>query len=219
MALTTALHILTGQPGAPDTEAGRLAHRTTDKQPYDLQEKKLIAKVTYDKDRGVLALIARGDLVDTLRNYWHEAWKEVHKDHPRYPSDNRYPHAMTFAAAGLEDEKPSTAEEGLPAASHSSNSTKQRTLRLQTHKKSKQVQQTHRCRQQVSRHRSPIRPGVRQHKRQHERQQDLRQQLRVKSHPESGKECYLEERQDKPSPPSGAKSARRPHIPGQGHLG
>ena len=106
MALTTALHILTNQPNTPYAGTSHLSHRPTDKQLYDLQAKKVIAKVTYDKDRGVLALIAQGEFIDTLRNYWHEAWKEVHKDHPRYPSYNRYPYAVTFAAARLEDEKP-----------------------------------------------------------------------------------------------------------------
>ncbi|CAK9068070.1 Protein NLRC3, partial [Durusdinium trenchii] len=91
MALTTALHILTSQPDTPYAGTSHLSHRPTDKQLYDLQAKKVIAKVTYDKDRGVLALIAQGELMDTLRNYWHETWKEVHKDHPRYPSYNRYP--------------------------------------------------------------------------------------------------------------------------------
>ena len=76
-----------------------------------MQAKKVIAKVVYDKDRGVLALIARGDLIDIIRTHWHEAWKEAHKDHPRYPSYNRYPYAMTFAAARLEEEKPATMEE------------------------------------------------------------------------------------------------------------
>jgi hypothetical protein len=69
----------------------------------------VIAKVTCDKDRGVLALIAQEGLIDTPRNYWHEAWKIANKEHPRYPSYIRYPYA--FAAARLEDEKPGPAEE------------------------------------------------------------------------------------------------------------
>ena len=97
MALTTALHILTSQPNTTYTGTNHLSHRTTDKQIFDLQAKKVITKVTYDKDRRVLAY--------TLRNYWHEAWKIAHKDHPRYPSYNRYPYAVTFAAARLEDGK------------------------------------------------------------------------------------------------------------------
>jgi hypothetical protein len=54
-------------------------------------------------------LIAQEDLIDTLRSYWHEAWKIANKEHPRYPSYIRYPYA--FAAARLEDEKPGPAEE------------------------------------------------------------------------------------------------------------
>ena len=91
MALTTAMHILTTQPSTPYTGTNHLSHRTTDKQIYDLQARKVIAKATYDKDKGILALITQGDLTDMLRNYWHEAWREAHKDHPRYPSYNRIP--------------------------------------------------------------------------------------------------------------------------------
>lgn len=111
MALTTAMHILTTQPSTPYTGTNHLSHRTRDKQIYDLQARKVIAKATYDKDKGILALITQGDLTDMLRNYWHEAWREAHKDHPRYPSYNRYPYPVTFAAARLEDEKPGATEE------------------------------------------------------------------------------------------------------------
>eukprot|EP00438_Fugacium_kawagutii_P030925 Skav202927 [mRNA] locus=scaffold1565:320662:321756:- [translate_table: standard] len=107
MALTTAQHILTSQADSQYSGTTHLSHRTSDKQLYDLHAKKVIAKATYDKDRGVLAIIAQGDLVNNLRNYWHE----VHKDHPRYPSYNRYPYAVTFAAARLEDEDPGRGDE------------------------------------------------------------------------------------------------------------
>lgn len=113
MAFNTAWQILTSQPNSPYTGTPRLSHRTTDKQIFDLQAQKVIAKVTCDKDRGVLALIAQEGLIDTPRNYWHEAWKIAHKEHPHYPSCNRYPYAVTFAAARLEDEKPGPAEERL----------------------------------------------------------------------------------------------------------
>ena len=41
--------------------------------------------------------------------YWHDGWKAAHKDHPRYPTYNRYPYAMEFAAARL-DERPEEEE-------------------------------------------------------------------------------------------------------------
>ena len=75
------------------------------KQIYDLENKMVVAKVTYDKDRGVLALLVQKNLIQILEKVWHEAWKTVHKDHPRYTSYNSYPYAVTFVEARLEDER------------------------------------------------------------------------------------------------------------------
>ena len=105
LALTTVLHILTSYADTGYTGTSNLSHRPTDKQIFDLNTRKVVAKVTYDKDRGVLAIIVHGNLIQTLESTWHEAWKVVHKDHPRYHTYNRFPYAVTFAEARLEDEQ------------------------------------------------------------------------------------------------------------------
>ena len=81
------------------------------KQIYDLEARKVITKATYDKDRGVVAIIAEKHLVEILRNYWHDAWKTVHKEHPRYPTYGKFPYATTFAAARLDDQMQDQMEE------------------------------------------------------------------------------------------------------------
>lgn len=103
LSLTTALYILTDNAESKLAGSTRLTHRTTDKQLFDTENKKVLAKVTYDKDKGVLALIVQKEYLDVLTANWHEAWRIVHKDHPRYTSYNKYPYAVTFAAA-REDE-------------------------------------------------------------------------------------------------------------------
>ena len=104
LALVTLLHILTAYDGTGFTGAGHLSHRPTDKQIFDLDSKKVVAKITYDKDRGVLTLVVPKNVIPILEKSWHEAWKVVHKDHPRYTSYNRYPYAVSFAQARLDDE-------------------------------------------------------------------------------------------------------------------
>ena len=104
LALTTLLHILTAYEDTGYTGSTHLSHRPTDKQIYDLENKKVVAKVTYEKDRGVLALIVQKNLIQILEKSWHEAWKTAHKDHPRYYSYNRYPYAVMFAEARLDDD-------------------------------------------------------------------------------------------------------------------
>eukprot|EP00438_Fugacium_kawagutii_P028913 Skav225417 [mRNA] locus=scaffold2656:808561:809661:- [translate_table: standard] len=104
LSLTTALHILTSQQATGPNGSAKLTHRTTDKQIFDVEAKKVLAKVTYNKDKGVLAMIVQKEYIEVITENWHEAWRIVHKDHPRYPSYNRYPYAITFAAARTEDE-------------------------------------------------------------------------------------------------------------------
>ena len=105
LALTTLLHILTAYENTGYTGATYLSHRPTDKQIYDLDNKKVIAKATYVKDRGVLALVVHNkSVIQILEKTWHEAWRTVHKDHPRYPTYNRYPYAVTFAEARLDED-------------------------------------------------------------------------------------------------------------------
>eukprot|EP00438_Fugacium_kawagutii_P017625 Skav201067 [mRNA] locus=scaffold2848:277813:278484:- [translate_table: standard] len=111
MTLTTAMQILTTHQDTGYAGTTQLSHRTTDKQIYDLQARKVITKATYDKDRGVVAIIAEKHLVEILRNFWHEAWKTAHKEHPRYPNYGRYPYAVTFAAARLDDKAQDQMEE------------------------------------------------------------------------------------------------------------
>ena len=95
LALVTVLHILTSYPDTGYTGMRRLSHRPTDKQIFDLDSRKVVAKVTYDKDRGVLAIIVQGKLIELLETTWHEAWKTTHKDHPRYYTYNRFPYAVS----------------------------------------------------------------------------------------------------------------------------
>eukprot|EP00438_Fugacium_kawagutii_P003735 Skav234639 [mRNA] locus=scaffold1609:160726:161991:+ [translate_table: standard] len=111
MTLTTAMQILTTHQDTGYAGTTQLSHRTTDKQIYDLEARKVITKATYDKDRGVVAIIAEKHLVEILRNFWHEAWKTAHKEHPRYPNYGRYPYAVTFAAARLDDKAQDQMEE------------------------------------------------------------------------------------------------------------
>ena len=98
------MYILTNTADTGYAGATKITHRTTDKQLYDVEAKKVLAKVTYDKDKGVLTMIVQPELLDTITTQWHEAWRIAHKDHPRYPSYNRYPYAITFAAARSEEE-------------------------------------------------------------------------------------------------------------------
>ena len=105
MALTTAMQILTTHQDTGYAGTTQLSHRTTDKQIYDLEAHKVITKATYDKDQGVVAIIAEKHLADLIRNFWHDAWRTVHKEHPRYPTYSKYPYAVTFAAARLEENK------------------------------------------------------------------------------------------------------------------
>lgn len=111
MALTTAMQILTTHQDTGYAGTTQLSHRTTDKQIYDLEAHKVITKATYDKDQGVVAIIAEKRLVDLIRNFWHDAWGTVHKEHPRYPTYSKYPYAVTFAAARLEENKEDQMEE------------------------------------------------------------------------------------------------------------
>ena len=111
MTLTTAMQILTTHQDTGYAGTTHLSHRTTDKQIYDLEARKVITKATYDKDRGVVAIIAEKHLVEILRNYWHDAWKTVHKEHPRYPTYGKFPYATTFAAARLDDQMQDQMEE------------------------------------------------------------------------------------------------------------
>ena len=111
MALTTAMQILTTHQDTGYAGTTQLSHRITDKQIYDLEAHKVITKATYDKDQGVVAIIAEKHLVDLIRNFWHDAWRTVHKEHPRYPTCSKYPYAVTFAAARLEENKEDQMEE------------------------------------------------------------------------------------------------------------
>ena len=104
MSVTTALYIPTNSAETGFAGTTRLTHRTTNKQIFDTEAKKVLAKLTCDKEKRVLAPIVQKDYLDTLTTSWHEAWKIVHKDHPHYKTYNRYPYAVTFAAARTEDE-------------------------------------------------------------------------------------------------------------------
>ena len=103
MRLTTAMQILTTHQDSGYAGTMQLSHRTTDKQINDLEARKVITKATYDKDRGVVAIIAEKHLVEIHREHWHDAWKTAHKEHPRYPTYGKYLYAVTFAAARLDD--------------------------------------------------------------------------------------------------------------------
>lgn len=105
MTLMTAMQILTTQQDTGYTGTTHLSHRTSDKQLFDLNARQVIAKATYDKDRGVVAIVAEERHVETLTSHWRDGWKATHKDHPRYPSYSKFPYAITFAAARLEEEK------------------------------------------------------------------------------------------------------------------
>lgn len=105
MTLMTAMQILTSQQDTGYTGTTHLSHRTSDKQLFDLNAKQVIAKATYDKDRGVIAIVAEERHVEILKNHWRDGWKTAHKDHPRYPAYSKFPYAITFAAARLEEEK------------------------------------------------------------------------------------------------------------------
>ena len=111
MALTTAMQILTTHQDTGYAGTTQLSHRTTDKQIYDLEARKVITKATYDKDQGVVAIIAEKHLVEILKNFWHDAWRTAHKEHPRYSTYGKYPYAVTFAAARLNENTTDQMEE------------------------------------------------------------------------------------------------------------
>jgi hypothetical protein len=66
LPLTTALHILTSQQETGLISSTKLTHRTTDKQIFDVEAKKVLAKVTYNKDKGVLAMIVQKEHIDVI---------------------------------------------------------------------------------------------------------------------------------------------------------
>eukprot|EP00438_Fugacium_kawagutii_P002385 Skav201014 [mRNA] locus=scaffold991:374645:375745:- [translate_table: standard] len=105
MTLVTAMQILTAQQNTGYTGTTHLSHRTSDKHLFDLNARKVIAKATYDKDRGVIAIVAEERHVETLTSHWRDGWRTAHKDHPRYPTYSKFPYAITFAAARLDEEK------------------------------------------------------------------------------------------------------------------
>ena len=104
LALTTALHILTSHTESPFTGADFLSHRPTDKHIFNLKDKKVIAKAIYDRDRGTVTIITQKDLIEIIKDNWHDSWKEAQKDHPRFANYYRYPYAVTFAAARLDED-------------------------------------------------------------------------------------------------------------------
>lgn len=53
----------------------------------------------------MIAIVAEERHVEILKNHWRDGWKTAHKDHPRYPAYSKFPYAITFAAARLEEEK------------------------------------------------------------------------------------------------------------------
>lgn len=71
----------------------------------------MITKATYDKDLGVVAIVAGQHLVEILRSFWHDAWRTAREEHSRYPTYSKYPYAVTFAAARLDEKSPDQMEE------------------------------------------------------------------------------------------------------------
>ena len=105
LTLTTVLHILTTHDASPYKGQDTLSHRPTDKQIYNFRAKQVVAKTTYDRDQGIAAIVLEKGLMDIVKEKWHEGWKEAHKDHPRFSNYIRYPYAISFAEARLEDER------------------------------------------------------------------------------------------------------------------
>ena len=105
LTLTTVLHILTSHDSSPYKNQDTLAHRPTDKQIYNYKAKQVVAKTTYDRDQGIAAVVLQKGLMDIVKSNWHEGWKEAHKEHPRYPNYLRYPYAVSFAEARLDEER------------------------------------------------------------------------------------------------------------------
>ena len=105
LTLTTLLHILTTHDASPYKGQDTLSHRPTDKQIYNFRAKQVVAKTTYDRDQGIAAIVLEKGLMDIVKEKWHEGWKEAHKDHPRFSNYIRYPYAISFAEARLEDER------------------------------------------------------------------------------------------------------------------
>ena len=72
---------------------------------YNFKEKKVVAKTTYDRDRGIAAIVLQKGLMDIAKANWHEGWKEAHRDHSRYAKYSLYPYAISIAEARLEEER------------------------------------------------------------------------------------------------------------------
>ena len=105
LTLTTVLHILTTHDASPYKGQDTLSHRPTDMQIYNLRAKQVVAKTTYDRDQGTAAIELEKGLMDIVKENWHEGWKEIPKDHLRFANYIRYPYAISFAEARLEDER------------------------------------------------------------------------------------------------------------------
>ena len=103
LGLITVLHILTSSEQAGYAGKDQLSHRPSNKQIFDLNTKSAVAKATYDKDQGVLAIVLQKSFVEVVRTNWHEAWRVAHRDHPRFNDYSRFPYVCTFAGARTEE--------------------------------------------------------------------------------------------------------------------
>ena len=72
LTLTTVLRIFTSNDASPYNGQDTLSHRPADKQIYNFKEKKVVAKTTYDRDRGIAAIVLQKGLMDIAKANWHE---------------------------------------------------------------------------------------------------------------------------------------------------
>ena len=103
LALLTVMQILTSSEQTGYAGKDVLSHRPSDKQIFDLNSKTAVAKSIYDKDRGVLAIVLQHGFLEVVQSNWHSAWRVTHRDHPRFYEYNRFPYAVTFAAARTDE--------------------------------------------------------------------------------------------------------------------
>lgn len=104
LPLQTAISIMTDIPGCRYSGCNTLSLRTSDRQIYDTENRRMVAKAAYNKDTSELSIIVEADLVDHLDANWEEQWAVVHKDHRKYREYARYPYDCTFSRLREDDE-------------------------------------------------------------------------------------------------------------------
>ena len=97
LTLQTVIHTLTRSPNSPFAGTQDLRLRATDKQIYDVTNKKVISTIIWNKSDGVLDVLLQPGFGTFVDREFEKDWEAVHSDHPLYKSYDKYPHRVAFA--------------------------------------------------------------------------------------------------------------------------